>query len=241
MSALGINAYQGAVCLAPDEPSHYPPSAIIILFAAILLPAICRGAITWDTQRIELTTKPSDKEAVGLFHFVNSGNSTVTITSVQPSCGCTTAELGKRTYGPGEAGEIKAVFTLGDRVGEQEKIIYVATDDDSAQSVPLVLHVMIPELLSYLPRLLMWNVGDKLDEKATTLTANGPLRISTIEVSSPVPAEVTVRTEPVETGVSYQLFVRPVSSSNVMNVPIAGVATFTDGTTQPFMIYALMR
>ena len=209
--------------------------------AAILLNVTGHGALAWDTQRIELTAKPGDKEAVGHFHFSNTGRASVTITSVQPSCGCTTAELDKRTYGPGDAGEIKAVFTLGDRVGEQEKTIYVVTDDASARPVPLMLHVMIPELLLYSPRLLMWSVGGEPGEKATAISANGKLRITTLSVPAPVPAEVSVRIEPVAAGVSYQLFVRPVSTATVMNVAVAGIATFADGTAQPFKIYALVR
>ena len=212
-----------------------------LVCAAILLPVLGRGALTWKSQRIELTAKPSDKEAIGLFQFENSGNSTITITSVQPSCGCTTATLDKPTYAPGEKGEIRAVFTLGDRVGEQEKNIYVVTDDASVPPIPLVLHVTIPELLRYAPRLLMWNVGGERGEKTTAISAHSTLPITAIEVSSALPKEVTARIEPVESGVKYQLFVRPVSTAQVMNVAIAGKATFSDGTIQPFKIYALVR
>jgi len=84
---------------------------------------IGQGALTWNTERIDLTTKPGDKEAVGLFRFENNSQKTVTITSVQPSCGCTTAALEKRIYAPGEKGEIKAVFTLGDRVGHKRMFV----------------------------------------------------------------------------------------------------------------------
>ena len=211
------------------------------IFAASLLPGFCLGALTWETQRIELTSKPSDKEAVGLYHFVNTGNSTVTITSVQASCGCTTAEPDKQSYAHGEGGVIKAVFTLGDRVGEQEKNIYVVTDDTSVPPVSLTLHVMIPELLTYGPRLLMWSVGGEVGEKAAVITANSKLRITTMEVSPPATGEVQARIEPVEAGVSYQLLVRPVSSATVINITITGFARFADGTIQPFKVYALVR
>ena len=211
-----------------------------VLFV-ILLPVIGQGALIWSNPQIELTTKPGDKEAVGLFRFENSGKSPVTITSVQPSCGCTTAELEKRTYASGEKGEIKAVFTLGDRVGAQEKIIYVATDDASARPVALVLHVMIPELLTCAPRLLMWKVGETPDEKIAVISANTKLQIVGVEISSATPADVVIHIETKEAGVSYQLFVRPISSAHVMNVPVSVVAKFADGTSQPIKVYALVR
>ncbi len=213
----------------------------LLLLTAMLLPVYGQAALTWDTQRIALTTRPSDKEAVARFHFVNSGNTTITITSVHSSCGCTTAQLDKYTYGPGESGDINAVFTLGDRVGEQEKTINVTTDEAAARPVQLILHVIIPELLTYSPRLLMWKVGDKLEGKTTIITANTPLRISTIAVTSPIPTEVSARIEPMETGSKYQLIVQAVSTAQVMNVSIPALATFTDGTTQKFTIYALVR
>ena len=213
----------------------------VALFVASLLPVFCSAALTWQTQQIKLTVKPSDKQAVGIFHFVNSGNAAITITSVQSSCGCTTAELTKQVYAPGESGEIKAIFTIGDRVGEQEKTVFVVTDDAQEKSVPLVLHVTIPELLRYAPRLLMWNVGDKPGEKAAVISANTNLKIANIEITAPVTSEVNSRIEAVEAGVSYQLFVHPASTTTVMNAPVAGIATFADGTTQPFKIYALVR
>jgi hypothetical protein len=87
-------------------------SALLLL----AIPALCFGALSWTNQKVELTAKPGEKEVIGLFRFVNSGNTTITVTDIKPGCGCTTAELIKRTYAPGEAGEIKAVFTIGDRM-----------------------------------------------------------------------------------------------------------------------------
>lgn len=213
-----------------------------LLFCVSALPAVVSAALKWETQRIEITTKPSDKEAVGLFRFTNTGDKPVTISSVQSSCGCTTAVLAKNVYGPGESGEIKAVFTIGDRVGEQEKSIFVITDDARDRSLALALHVTIPELLHYAPRLLMWNVGEKPEEKATAITSNSKLKIASIEITaSAASAELAARISPVEAGTSYQLLVRPLSTGTVMNAPVAGIATFSDGTTQPFKIYALVR
>lgn len=210
--------------------------------ASALFPLAGHAALVWNTQRIELTTKPTDKEVVGVFRFENDGPAPVTITGIQPSCGCTTAELEKRTYAPGESGEIKAVFTLGGRVGEQVKTIDVATDDPAARPVSLVLHVFIPELLTCSSRLLIWKIGAAPAEKSTVLAANTALKITALELSrESLPKEVTARLELVEAGAKYRLTVAPVSTSADLNVTLAGTATFSDGTVQPFNIFALVR
>ena len=214
---------------------------LLLIGATLSFGLSAQAALTWNTRRVDQTAKPGDREAIGLFPFVNAGTTMVTITAVQPSCGCTTAELEKRTYAPGESGVIKAIFTLGDRVGEQEKTIYVTTDEPSVRPVPLILHVVIPELLLYTPRLLLWKTGDKLEEKASTITTNTKLSIASLKIVSAAAAEVTVRIVPVDSGNRYQLFVRPAANDKVMNETITVAATFADGTMQTFSIYALVR
>lgn len=214
---------------------------VVLLAMACLAPAFCLGALRWDTQKIEITAKSGDKEAVGTFAFVNSGNAPITITSVQPSCGCTTAELAKRTYAPGETGEIKAVFTFGDRVGVQQKIINVTTDEAAGKPLPLMLQVTIPELFTFTPRLLMWRIGDEPGEKSAIISVTETHRITALEIKAIVPAEVSARIEPIEAGTKYQLLVRPNSPAKAVTVTINCVATFADGATHPFSFFALVR
>ena len=223
------------------NPNAYLRRIAAALFAVFILPALCCAALTWDNQRVELKVKPSDKEAIASFHFVNSGQTSVTIVHIQPSCGCTTAQLEKRQYAPGESGDIKAVFTIGDRVGDQEKTIFVTADDAPEKSIALTLHVTIPELLICTPRLLMWNVGDKPDAKPTAISSSTSMPITAVNITSPLSSEVAARIEVVEPGVRYHLFVSPVTTAAAMNAPVAGTATFADGTIQPFKIYALVR
>jgi len=47
---------------------------------------------------------PDQDEAVASFGLVNSGRTPVTIESVTTCCGCTTAELERTVYEPGERG-----------------------------------------------------------------------------------------------------------------------------------------
>ena len=208
---------------------------------SILLPCLGHGALTWENLQIEMTTKSGDKQIEGIFHFRNSGNSPVTITSVKPSCGCTTADLTKQTYAPGESGEIKTVFTLGDRKGRQEKVIQVTTDDAPSHAVALLLRVTIPNLFNYTPRLLMWRRGEELREKPVVVSPISSQRINSIVVKDVSPAVATARIEPSGIGSDYRVFVRPTSTEKTAQITLNCILKLEDGTTLPFKIYALVR
>ena len=160
---------------------------------------------------MELTTKLTDTEAVGVFHFVNAGDTTITITSVVPGCGCTTAELAKRVYAPGEAGEIKAVLTIGDRAGLQEKTVQVTTDEAPTTPTPLTLRVTIPELINHSTRLLLWRTAEILTEKSVIITNTSLKKIVTIEPFPPLPNIGTARIEAIEPGTQYRVAILPTS------------------------------
>ncbi len=102
-------------------------SALLALVFAIVVPA--QAALTWETTEVDLHPGLSDKTAVAHFKYKNTGDKPVKITSVHPSCGCTTAALAKDVVGPNESGEITATFNIGDRSGVQMKSIAVRTDD----------------------------------------------------------------------------------------------------------------
>ncbi len=63
------------------------------------------------------------------FEISNSGNADLTINNVQASCGCTAAKPEKNTLKPGEKTTIKVEFNSANRLGPQEKYVYVMTND----------------------------------------------------------------------------------------------------------------
>src|SRR5437016_4042843 len=108
----------------------------LLFFAA---PAFAE--LKWDkvVQRFERT--PDDKEVEAHYTFRNTGTTPVTIKSLRPSCGCTTARLEKKTYAPGEQGEVVARFAFGGRKDLHHLSIIVATDDKTAE--PDQLHLLV--------------------------------------------------------------------------------------------------
>jgi len=68
------------------------------------------------------------------FEISNSGSADLIINSVQASCGCTAAQPDKNVLKPGEKTSIKVDFDSANRLGPQEKSVYVFTNDPKNQN-----------------------------------------------------------------------------------------------------------
>ncbi|QYY36716.1 DUF1573 domain-containing protein [Ruficoccus sp. ZRK36] len=118
------------------------------------------------------------EQAVGVYAFKNTGNEPVTILDIHSNCGCTVPELEKKTYEPGESGEIKAIFTLGDRTGPQRKVLTVNADMPGHPITRLVLEANIPKLMTIAPRILIWRKGAANENKEIYVTTDPANSIS---------------------------------------------------------------
>src|SRR5215211_1822288 len=93
-------------------------------FALLLVSTGVHGAdLRWEHAVLEFHPTATDAEVKGEFRCENVGKKPITIRSVTPECGCTTALLDKATIQPGEKSVIEATFTIGQRKGRQEKHI----------------------------------------------------------------------------------------------------------------------
>lgn len=138
-------------------------SCLKALLAALLAAAGAHplaAELQWEATTIEQTLELGQEKAEALFRFENTGTYPVTIRSTSSSCGCTTAELERRTYYPGDKGEIKAGFSVGNRTGQRRNTVKVLTDDPVAPSTTLTFAVDIPALVTITPRLLQWRAGE---------------------------------------------------------------------------------
>ncbi len=226
------------LCLTYFRRSLLRVAAVIVTLRVV---SLCAASLGWETKLVELTAKRGDREAIASFPFKNMGKTTIAIRDLQTSCECTVAELAKRTYAPGESGTIKAVFTVGDRMGRQERTVTVTMDDPYAPVAVLTMRVEIPELLAYSARLLHWSVGGDTGEKFVEVSATGGNRIAAIEVKEATPKLAEARVEVVENGRKYRLFIQPVQLKGPATIPITFVARFEGGGQHSFTFYALVR
>jgi hypothetical protein len=77
------------------------------------------------------------------FRFENTGHEPLIITRVRTSCGCAAAILSKKELNPGEKGEIQAKFDTRGYYGEQNKFIYVESNDPTASVIQLMISASI--------------------------------------------------------------------------------------------------
>lgn len=142
----------------------------IITFLFFLFPLFVQAKLAFEQTVIDAQAGPKDKEYVGVYAFTNTGRESVTIANVSSSCGCTTPELNKKTYAPGESGEIKAKFDFGSRTGKQSKTITVLIEGEPKERIQLRLNVEIPQPLAIAPRVLSWSAEENLKPKTITIT-----------------------------------------------------------------------
>lgn len=77
------------------------------------------------------------------FTVENTGKSPLIISSVQPSCGCTTPEWTKSPIAPGEKGIIKATYGTAGRPGNFNKSIAVYSNDELAPNKTLYIRGVV--------------------------------------------------------------------------------------------------
>jgi hypothetical protein len=70
-----------------------------------------------------------------VFHFKNVGKSSLLISSIEPSCGCTTSIPPKAPIKPGEKGEISITFDSKHKNGEVTSYLVVTANTYPAQTL----------------------------------------------------------------------------------------------------------
>jgi len=73
------------------------------------------------------------------FEIQNTGNADLNVKNVSASCGCTAAKPEKSILKPGEKTNIDVSFNSANRLGEQEKYVYVISDDQQNPELKFLL------------------------------------------------------------------------------------------------------
>ena len=68
------------------------------------------------------------------FHFTNTGNVPLLISSVEKSCGCTASDFPREPIAPGETGDIKITYDSNGQFGFQSKTVTVYSNTMPSQT-----------------------------------------------------------------------------------------------------------
>lgn len=176
----------------------------MVLFLFLALPAMAQ--LRFEKRALELHSTFSDTQVVAEFRFRNEGNRAIKLVGLTSSCGCTEVNSEKRFYGPGEAGTIKAVLTVGDRVGEQRKSVFVDTDCPEQERIELQFTTTIPPWAELEPKFLKWKVEERLAPKSL-IAKIAPGQVSV--TATPSSKAVETKLEPLAGEGNFRLTVTP--------------------------------
>jgi hypothetical protein len=177
---------------------------VLLLFASHLM-----AQLTWEQTELEATAKDNETAVKASFKFKNSGQTPITITRLQASCGCTTADLAKKDYAPGEEGVVGATMQLPTDGGRRRKTITVFTNE--ADNKTYVLAQSIENL--------HWFTGDPVASKEVTLKA-APGHPVKVKSATSDRDQFSVKLTTVTEGMEYKLTVMPKDTTGTVNAII---------------------
>lgn len=93
------------------------------------------STIIWKAETIDVGQIPQGTPKAIVYEFKNTGKTSVVITSVQGSCGCTATDYTKEPVLPGKSAKITATYNAANKGGFTKTVTVIT----SAESTPKVL------------------------------------------------------------------------------------------------------
>lgn len=198
------------------------------------------GQLAWESRTLEFKPMAGERSQSAKFKFQNAGQKPVTILNIQTSCGCTTAETAKKTYLPGEQGEVAVNFLFGGRRGPQNKSIVVSTDDSREASVILIMKVDILELVKVRPSFLYWKKNAEKTPQTIDLKMTSSVPAKVVSVSSS-DSHFTAELKPDEDGKEYELIVTPLDTSSPVLATLTIQTDYPAGRPESYKAYVQIK
>ena len=189
----------------------------ILISLLFCMPIMAFAELEFGHQEIEIKAKPSDAVVSFVFPFKNVGNGSVSIIDVNLTCSCLSAKTDKGSYGPGEEGHLKAIFSIGSFTGIQRKSMTLISQDEGKEKVrnSLLAILTIPDVVTIEPELIKWQVGE--DPVAKTFTFKvpyvDPIKITNVSCTREgFDVSVVAKKE----GREYEIKIKPQKTSKPM-------------------------
>lgn len=132
------------VRVSSNDPEN--PEVTLSIRASIELPDknnTTRPAIFFPEVQHNFGKTTEGKVLECSFVFRNTGGSTLNITDIKTSCGCTAALVSNENLKPGEEGTIKVEFDTKNRVGKMSKTITVVSNDPLSPNKVLTIYAEV--------------------------------------------------------------------------------------------------
>ncbi|MBI5380350.1 MAG: DUF1573 domain-containing protein [Opitutae bacterium] len=213
-----------------------------VMAVAGMLGALISSAaeLTWPTPVVQFVAPPGAANVEAVFPCQNNGNVPVRIVQVDAVCRCLDASATPAEIAPGAAGAVRAVFTLGELTGPQEKHLYILTEPGGSRRVELVLKVDIPVLARLEPQVLVWKKDAPLEEKSARFTVHAPDAVAGVSLVQPQ-GNMQAALEPTSVPNQYRLTVQPRLPLREGVIPVSVSVRLRRGGERTFTVMALVR
>jgi hypothetical protein len=153
------------------------------------------------------------------FYFTNTGGSLLRISSVNTSCGCTTAGEWSREVPPGGVGMIPLQFNSGGFSGAVTKTATVSCNDPVTPSTTLQFKATVWRPVEVAPTVAMLSVNSELVSNATAVVRVTNHATEPLEVFDPVSSnpQFTAEIRTNTPGRLFEVVVRSVPPLNIAN------------------------
>ncbi len=175
--------------------------------------------IEFATPTYEFGTVTAGTKVMHDFVFTNTGNATLTITSVNPGCGCTTIHDWTHTVEPGQTGVIPIQFDSTHFHGTVNKTPSITCNDPAHAVVVLQLHGSIFQAVEVSPPYVSLNLGPDSDGVASSVIHITNHDTEPITVSEPESSASTITVELITNvpGKSFDLLIKTVPPGDRTN------------------------
>jgi hypothetical protein len=123
-------------------------SLVLVIAVGCTNTASSPGQIELNASEFDFGTIPNIGPVSETFQVRNVGQGELEITGVSTSCGCTTAEINKRSLPPGEAADLKVTYdpqAHDGATGEFMRLVYVRSNDPDIPEARLTIRVKVVE------------------------------------------------------------------------------------------------
>ncbi|WP_299254898.1 DUF1573 domain-containing protein [uncultured Cytophaga sp.] len=107
--------------------------------------SIVGPTIQLDKSVVDLGSVKPNEKVTSEIHIVNIGKADLTIRSIRTSCSCVEAFADKLTLKPGASTVVKIVFDTNERLGLEEKVVSIFSNDASNSIVVVKLKATVLE------------------------------------------------------------------------------------------------
>ncbi len=202
---------------------------LFLLFCSFKLSA---ESLSFEVTSIPIKVAPTASGAETAFLFENKTEQPIIVSQLSTPCICLETSLrdDKKTYLPGEKGELKVKINTGELTGTLDKKIVLSQKDHDGKvsNTVLTVKIEIPETIQLTPKTVKWIPGETPTPKKIKVSINQEDPISILKASCS-DDNFKIELKMLQEGKEYELTITPKDTTN----KTLGVLSFSTDSKIP--------